>query len=241
MSEPDLIIIVPAFNEHDSLHRLKSEMDLFLSSAPMAVEVLFVDDGSTDDSLSVIREISNQDKRYSYISLPANMGLSAALKAGIDHSHSKWIGYMDADLQTSPSDFALFLPYLEDHELVTGYRHNRQDKFVKRMSSLIANSFRRSVLRDGVRDTGCPLKIIRRDIAVRIPFFKGMHRFIPALVQVLDGKVKEVPVNHYARLEGASKYHLSNRIIQPFLDTLAVYWIKKRIIKYGPVKEGRSA
>ncbi len=213
---------------------------MFIAGCKIPVGVLFVDDGSTDKSLELIRGICVESINYTYISLSENMGLSAAIKAGIDHADSKWIGYIDADLQTSPADFELLFPFINEYELVIGFRHQRKDKFVKRVSSRIANSFRRRVLDDGVRDTGCPLKIIKTDIARNIPFFKGMHRFIPALVQVLGGNVREVPVRHFPRLEGKSKYHLSNRIIHPFLDTLAVYWIKKRIINYHLSEEHKK-
>ncbi len=232
MSGVDLVIIVPVFNEQDSLMRFKSEMDAFIQVSDVSASILFVNDGSTDNSLPLIQHICSQNKHYAYISLSANMGLSAAIKAGIDHCSSKWIGYIDADLQTSPADFALMFPYINEFDLVIGHRHQRKDKAVKRISSLVANAFRRRVLKDGVHDTGCPLKIIKTEMARKLPFYKGMHRFIPALVQIQGGNVKEVPVRHFPRIEGKSKYHLSNRIIHPFIDTLAVYWIKKRTMNY---------
>ncbi len=232
MTNKDLTIIVPLFNEQDSLLRLKTELDKFITGCKMKTGVLFVNDGSTDNSLHIIKEICADDSNYQYISLSENMGLSAAIKAGIDHIQSKYTGYIDADLQTSPADFNLLIPFIEDYELVLGHRHERNDPFVKRMSSVIANAVRRAILKDGVKDTGCPLKIIKTETAKKIPFFKGMHRFIPALVQSLGGKVREVPVRHFPRLEGEAKYHLSNRIIQPLIDTFAVYWMKKRMINY---------
>lgn len=232
MAAFDLLVIVPVYNEQDSLTRLRAEMDLFLDACTLRAGVLFVDDGSSDASLERIRAICRENSRYGFVSLDRNMGLSAALKAGIDHCDSKWIGYIDADLQTSPSDFLQYFQHMEDFDLVTGHRHLRKDPFIKRMSSLVANAFRRAVLKDGVRDTGCPLKIIKGDMARRIPFFKGMHRFIPALVQSLGGTVREIPVRHFPRQEGMSKYRLSNRLIHPFLDTLAVYWMKKRTIRF---------
>jgi dolichol-phosphate mannosyltransferase len=233
MAAFELLVIIPVYNEQDSLFRLRSEMDLFLDACTLRAGVLFVDDGSVDESLARIRDICRENGRYGYISLERNMGLSGALKAGITHCDSKWIGYIDADLQTSPSDFLLYIPYLDDFDLVTGHRYLRRDPWVKRLSSVVANSFRRAVLKDGVRDTGCPLKIIKADMARSLPFFKGMHRFIPALVQTMGGRVKEIPVQHFSRQEGVSKYRLSNRLIHPFLDTLAVYWMKKRTIRFG--------
>ncbi len=232
MSVNDLIVIIPVYNEEDSLLRLKKEMGVFIESGSLNVGVLFVNDGSTDNSLQIIQDICNTDNRYQYISLCQNMGLSAAIKAGIDNIQSRYIGYIDADLQTSPSDFELLIPHIANNDLVMGYRHDRNDPFVKRISSTIANAVRRFILKDGIKDTGCPLKIIHTSTAKRIPFFKGMHRFLPALVQSLGGTVKEIPVRHFPRIEGQAKYHLSNMIIQPFIDTLAVYWMKKRMINY---------
>lgn len=237
MPASELTIVVPVYNEQDSLFRLKAETDKFLASNTLITNVLFVNDGSTDSSLEKIKKICQSDETYAYISLDQNRGLSTAIKAGIDHARSKWIGYLDADLQTSPSDFSLLLPYMHQYDLVIGYRHNRKDKFIKRVSSLIANSFRRRVLVDGVKDTGCPLKILKTDVARKIPFYTGMHRFIPALVQIQGGTVKEIPVRHFQRIEGQAKYHLGNRIIKPFLDTLAVYWIKKRNISYHIIEK----
>ena len=232
MTLPKLTIIVPVFNEQDSLLRLKTELDKFINTGKLAAGVLFVNDGSTDNSLRIIKKICTDDVNYQHISLSENMGLSAAMKAGINTIQTKYTGYIDADLQTSPADFDLLIPFIEDYELVLGHRHERNDPFVKRMSSVIANAVRRAILKDGVKDTGCPLKIIQTETAKKIPFFKGMHRFIPALVQSLGGKVREVPVRHFPRLEGEAKYHLSNRIIQPLIDTFAVCWMKKRMINY---------
>ncbi len=237
MSSSKLTIVVPVYNEQGSLLRLKTETDKFLASNTISASVLFVNDGSTDASLDLIKKVCQSDDRYTYISLDRNHGLSTAIKAGIDHTHSKWIGYLDADLQTSPSDFSLLLPYIHQYDLVLGHRHNRKDKFIKKVSSLIANSFRRRVLVDGVKDTGCPLKILKTAMARKIPFFTGMHRFIPALIQIQGGTVKEIPVRHFPRLEGQPKYHLGNRIIKPFMDTLAVYWIKKRNISYHIIEK----
>ncbi len=225
-------MIVPVYNEQDSLSRFKQEMDKFIDQSSIPVKVLFVDDGSSDNSLEYIQTICSDSDKYGYISFQQNMGLSTALKAGIDQADGEWIGYIDADLQTSPSDFLLFLPFIDEYDLVIGHRHLRKDPPVKKISSLIANAFRRAVLKDGVRDTGCPLKIMKASTSKQIPFFNGMHRFIPALVQTTGGRVREIPVQHFQRMEGSSKYKLLNRLIHPFLDTLAVYWIKKRTIRY---------
>ena len=129
-------------------------------------------------------------------------------------------------------DFNLLLQYADEYEMVTGVRAKRNDNFVKRASSRFANAFRRVFTHDGVSDTGCPLKVMRTDVARRLPMFTGMHRFLPALVQMAGGKVKQVEVRHYPRTAGRSKYHLFNRLLGPLGDCFAYRWMKKRYIDY---------
>lgn len=230
-------VIVPVFNEEESLTRLYSEMDKFLDCSPISTSVLFVNDGSLDRSQKIIEEIARQDMRYHFLQLHENRGLSTALKAGIDHSQSQWIGYIDADLQTSPLDFLKLLSFLPEFDLVTGIRAERKDSPVKKISSVVANHVRRMIIHDGIEDTGCPLKVGNGRMLKSIPFFHGMHRFLPALVQMAGGKVKQVPVKHYPRLEGTPKYHLSNRLIGPLFDTLAFRWMQHHYIHYEVDKE----
>ncbi|MEN6619424.1 MAG: glycosyltransferase [Rikenellaceae bacterium] len=228
-----LTIIVPTYNEEDNIYSLEKKLSEFLSQSPEFPScVLFVNDGSKDDSGNRIVEICGRQKDFYYISLAKNSGLSAAMKAGIDASFSEYVGYIDADLQTVPEDFKLLLPHVADYEMVMGIRANRKDSFVKGMSSKIANSFRRFMTKDGIEDTGCPLKILRTDYAKRIPFFTGMHRFLPALLQLQNGRIKQVPVRHFPRVAGQSKYNLRNRLVAPFLDCFAYRWMKKRYINY---------
>lgn len=227
-----LTVIVPVYNEEESLPRVFSKLSEFINLSTKSVNILFVNDGSTDNSLQLIEHICSKNGEYHFISLDKNQGLSTALKAGIDIIESPFIGYIDADLQTSPMDFNKLLDYCESYELVTGIRQDRQDSNTKVISSRIANKLRRWVTNDGVSDTGCPLKIIQKDSAKRIPFFKGMHRFLPALVLLQEGNVKEVPVSHFERIEGEAKYHLWNRLLGPFADLIAFSWIKRRYINY---------
>lgn len=228
-----LAIIVPVYNEEDSIYTLEEKLSEFLvQSHELSSCVLFVNDGSKDDSSNRIIEVCNRQKNFYYINLARNGGLSAALKAGIDASFSEYVGYIDADLQTTPEDFKLLLPYIVDYEMVMGVRINRKDSLVKGISSKIANSFRRFMTKDGIEDTGCPLKIIRTDYARRIPFFTGMHRFLPALIQLQNGRIKQVPVRHFPRMAGISKYNLRNRLVAPFIDCFAYRWMKKRYINY---------
>ena len=227
-----LTIVVPVYNEEGNILRLEKELGDFLKKAKVPSCVLFVNDGSKDNSERLLKEICARHTDFYYLGLARNGGLSAAMKAGIDNSDSEFVGYIDADLQTTPEDFNSLLDYIEDYEMVMGIRTGRKDSFVKNMSSKIANGFRRSMTHDGVEDTGCPLKILRTDYAKRIPFFTGMHRFLPALIQLQDGKVKQIPVRHFPRLAGNSKYNLRNRLVGPFKDCFAYRWMKKRYLNY---------
>lgn len=231
-SQYQLTVIVPVFNEEGNILRLEEELTHFLQIAKVPSCILFVDDGSKDNSARLIKGTCRRHADFFYLGLTRNSGLSAALKAGIDHTGSKYVGYIDADLQTSPEDFNLLLEYVENYELVMGIRSGRKDSFVKNISSRIANSVRRSMTHDGVADTGCPLKIMHTKNAKRIPFFTGMHRFLPALILLQNGKVKQIPVRHFKRMAGKSKYNLSNRLVGPLKDCFAYRWMKKRYINY---------
>lgn len=227
-----LTILVPAYNEEDNMDRLEEAFSRFLPQADIKSCVLFIDDGSTDGTLLRIKEICSRNKDFFYLALGTNGGLSAAMKAGIDATFSPYTGYIDADLQTSPEDFNLLIPHLKDYELVMGIRADRKDSGFKRLQSKIANGFRRSMTHDGAIDTGCPLKVMHTDYARRIPFFTGMHRFLPALIKLQNGRFKELPVRHFPRTAGVSKYHLFNRLVQPFADCFALRWMAKRYINY---------
>jgi len=237
-SECLLTIIVPLFNEEENLPRLAKELTDYLSQTSYNASVLFVNDGSTDNSAKLVEQYCEENLAFHFIHLKKNSGLSTALKAGIDQVETKYIGYIDADLQTSPYDFDLLMEYAVNYDLVTGIRTGRKDGMIKRTSSQIANTIRRFVTHDGVSDTGCPLKVFRTESARLIPFFKGMHRFLPALALLGGGKVKEVPVRHFKRIAGKSNYHLHNRLIGPATDLIAFIWIRKRYIRYQITSRG---
>ncbi len=232
-SEYQFTIIVPVFNEEDNMSALEERLSAFLPTCVRPACVLFVDDGSKDGSLRLIKEVCARHKDFFYIAVNHG-GLSAALKAGIDVTQSQFVGYMDADLQTAPEDFNLLLEHIDEYPMVTGVRVNRKDTAFKRIQSKIANGFRRMMTHDGMQDTGCPLKVMHTDYAKRVPLFNGMHRFLPALIQLqTDGKVMQVPVRHFPRTAGVSKYSMWNRLAGPFADCFAYRWMKKRYINYS--------
>lgn len=228
----DFTIIVPVYNEEDNAAALEERLAAYLPTAARKACVLFVNDGSKDDSGRRIAEICSRQPDMFYISFERNCGLSAAIKAGFDAAESPLVGYIDADLQTAPEDFNLLLPYAGDFELVMGIRANRKDTGFKRLQSKIANSFRRFMTGDDAVDTGCPLKVLHSDVARRIPMFTGMHRFLPALVGLQKGRVKQVAVRHFPRTAGVSKFSLRNRLIGPTMDCFAFRWMRPRWYNY---------
>ncbi len=228
-------ILSPVFNEEGNIARLASELDAFLKvSIEPSVCVLFVNDGSADASLELIKKECAQREHFYYLSLAKRSGLSGAIKAGFDYCCSEYVGYIDADLQTAPEDFNLLLPHISEYPLVMGIRANRKDSAWKNFQSKFANGFRKMFTHDGAIDTGCPLKILRTEYAKRIPMFTGMHRFFPALIQLQQGgKMMQIPVRHFPRTAGVSKYNVWNRLIGPMKDCFAYRWMKKRYINYS--------
>lgn len=226
-------VVIPVYNEEENIFVLEKKIRLFLQKSIFSTCVVLVNDGSTDNSLNLMKEVCERNDNFFYLSLERNGGLSAALKAGIDYTFSDYLGYIDADLQTDPDDFNLLLPHLDTYDMVIGIRVNRKDSFFKNLQSKIANGFRRMMTHDGVSDTGCPLKVMRTDAAKKMPLFNGMHRFLPALILLQNGRVKQIPVRHYPRVAGKSKYHLWNRLTGPFIDCFAYRWMKKRYINYS--------
>ncbi|WGD34064.1 glycosyltransferase family 2 protein [Olleya sp. YS] len=229
-------IVVPVYNEEDNLLRVEKELLAYTKIATKTTKVLFVNDGSKDNSQALIETICDRNEAFDYILFKDNRGLSAAIKAGFDYTKTELVGYIDSDLQTAPEDFNLLLEHIGEFDLVTGVRANRKDSFVKNMSSKIANGIRRAFTKDGMDDTGCPLKVIKTDYAKRIPMFKGLHRFLPAMILLQNGKIKQIPVQHFPRVAGEAKFGLWNRLLGPLLDCFAYLWMKKKYINYDVAK-----
>ena len=234
----EFTIIVPVFNEEDNLKRVEQELTSYIKIATKKTKILFVNDGSKDKSQQLIEEICANNSDFSFINFEKNCGLSAAIAAGFKYTETELVGYIDSDLQTAPEDFNLLLAEIENYDLVTGVRANRKDSFVKNMSSTIANGIRRSFTHDGMDDTGCPLKVIKTAYAKNIPMFKGLHRFLPAMILLQNGSIKQIPVQHFPRIAGVAKYGLWNRLLGPLLDCFAYVWMKKKYINYTIANKG---
>lgn len=238
MESPAVSVVVPVFNEEENISILQAEIESAL--AGIDHEIVFVDDGSTDRSTEEIQAGPN----VRLIRFEKNAGQSAALYAGIQAACGRVIVTLDADLQNDPADMPKLLGRIRDGaDLVCGYRLKRRDTLVKRLTSRIANAIRSRYTKDGVRDTGCTLKAMRRECAGALIPFKGMHRFIPALVKGAGFQIVEVPVNHRPRKFGQSKYGLGNRAVRATIDMLGVRWLLSRQLKYNVLdgnNEGKS-
>ena len=231
-----LTIIVPVFNEEENLGRVEEKLKEYVLRAKIDCQILLVNDGSKDNSEKLMIGICERNPEFNFISFQKNCGLSAAIKAGFDYSTTNLTGYIDSDLQTDPFDFDLLLDEIDNYELVTGYRHERKDSGIKNLSSHVANTVRNWFTHDGMDDTGCPLKIIRTDYAKRIPMFLGLHRFLPAMILLQGGRIKQVPIKHFPRIAGTPKFGLRNRLIKPLMDCFAYLWMKKNYINYNVSK-----
>ncbi len=231
---PELSIVVPLFNEEDNVPLLQDEIESALAGRDY--ELILVDDCSTDATRSRIRRAD----RVRTVEFAANAGQSAALYAGMRAARGAYIGLLDGDLQNDPADLVRLFDELarSGADLICGFRADRQDTWSKRVMGRVANAVRSRFLGDGVRDTGCTLKVMRRECAAALIPFKGMHRFIPALVKGAGFKVAEMPVGHRARRFGESKYGLGNRVFRATADMFGVRWLLSR--RFGDVAERKE-
>jgi dolichol-phosphate mannosyltransferase len=228
--------VIPVNNEEDNLVPLIGEIDTIIRQLQGSSEVIFIDDGSTDNSLNCL---INLKKKYPYIKViifDKNYGQSSGFDAGIQVATGELIITMDADLQNDPADTLKLLRYFPDYEVVIGTRVKRNDSIIKIISSCIGNSFRNFITKDSLRDVGCSLKIFKGDLIKKVHLYNGMHRFIPTLCRMYGARVKEVPVSHRPRSRGKSHYGIGNRALNGLMDTLAVRWILERKLHYKIIK-----
>jgi glycosyltransferase involved in cell wall biosynthesis len=222
-NSPFVSVIVPLFNEEESIGILQTELTAALKD--FNYEIIFVDDGSTDHTVDRIEPGTNMR----VIRFEKNAGQSAAIYAGLNEARGAIVVLIDGDLQNDPADIPKLLAEIaQGADLVCGYRTQRRDTVVKRLTSRIANAVRSRFTRDGVRDTGCTLKAMRRECVTVLVPFKGMHRFIPALVKGAGYRLVEIPVNHRPRRFGQSKYGLGNRALRATIDMFGVRWLLSR-------------
>ncbi len=225
-------IVIPLFNEQDNVSPLTEEIRAAMSGHPY--EIIFVDDKSTDSTLAAIPK--GDDIRV--IEFAKNTGQSGAMYAGIMAASGDRIALLDGDRQNDPADIPKLLAQLDSgFDLVCGYRQQRRDSFSKRVTSKVANFVRSRFTKDGVRDTGCTLKVMRTECREAFIPFYGMHRFIPALIKGMGYRITEMAVNHRPRTAGVSKYGFGNRAIKATLDMFAVRWLLSRQIQIRIARE----
>jgi glycosyltransferase involved in cell wall biosynthesis len=227
---PDISIIIPLYNEVDNIEPLG--YSIINAMQGKNYEVVFVDDGSTDGSTQKLREWCTQHTNFRAIHFRKNAGQTAAMDAGFRHAAGKYVVSMDADMQNDPADIPKLLEKLNTYDMVCGWRQKRNDPWIKRISSKVANYIRNKLSREDIKDTGCSLKAYRRECLDHIKLYNGMHRFLPTLFKMEGFTVTEIVVNHYPRKFGKSKYGISNRAFRAFVDLLVVRWMKKRKLNY---------
>lgn len=226
-------IVIPVYNEEDNLRPLFDELARAMRPLARPWEALFVDDGSTDNSLALLKELAAANPELRYVSFTKNRGQSAAFCAGFDQAANPIVVTIDADMQNDPADIPAMLALFDQgYGMAIGWRKKRQDTASKRYASKIANAIRNRITRESVRDTGCSLKVMRRDLLLRIPRFKGMHRYLPTLMKLEGASVAEMPVNHRERHKGVSKYGNWERAVAGVRDLLGVRWLQDRHFGY---------
>jgi glycosyltransferase involved in cell wall biosynthesis len=231
---PDLSVVLPVYNEEESLGPLCAELREVLEGSGFDWEVVFVDDGSRDRSAEIIRGLSEADPRVRLIRFKANAGETAALDAGFKAARGRWVVSMDADLQNDPRDIPRLVSHLDRWDAVTGWRARRGDGdgLVRRASSRVANRVRNLVTAEDIQDSGCTFRAFRRECLKDLVLYRGFHRFIPQLLRMRGYRVAEVPVAHRPRRFGRSKYGVMNRAAVAFADLLVVRWMQDRLLRY---------
>lgn len=231
-------VVFPVYNERDNLAPLLAEVEAALDGVEL--EIIAVDDRSTDESLQELRRLRADHERLRVVSLQQHAGQSAAFVAGVELARGDPVVLMDADGQNDPADVRALLDILDgdpECSAVVGYRVCRADSRWKRFQSRVANSVRNRLTGDRIRDTGCSLKVFRRAAFRSLVAFDGMHRFYPTLIRQAGGKVAEAPVSHRPRLSGHSKYGMWNRGLSALRDALGVRWLGKKALRYESREE----
>lgn len=235
-SRPWVSVVIPVKDERDNLTPLTEQILKVLGSqeesrtAPF--EIWYIDDGSTDGSGPLLDKLAAQHPEVHVLHFDRNYGQTSAFDAGFQQAQGALVVTMDADLQYDPADIPTLIPLAAQYDLVCGWRKDRHDSLVRKLSSRIAYMVRTSVTGDRIHDTGCSLKVFRRAVTERLHLFEGMHRFFPALARMHGFRVTEVPVRHFPRVHGRSKYGIRNRLFRGLYDLLAVRWMMGRALRY---------
>jgi len=228
----EISVVVPVYNEEGNLPVLIPALVEVLKNLGRSYEMIFVDDGSSDESRRILKEMASEHASLRILRFKENRGLSTALVAGMREARGEIIVTLDSDLQNDPADIPRLLEYLDCYDMATGWRQKREDKWLKKISSKIGNLVRNWVSGENIQDSACTLRAFKKECIQEIPVFNGMHRFLSTLVKMRGFGIIEVPVAHHPRRFGKSKYNIRNRMVRSFIDLLAVRWMKRRTIHY---------
>ena len=225
-------VVVPLKNEEENIQDLIEELKPIMQGLNEPWELICIDDGSSDNTLNILKALSVIHSELRTIVFDKNYGQSSAFDAGFKSAQGEFIITMDGDRQNDPADIPKLVAAASDVDLVCGSRVNRRDPWVKKITSKIANAVRSRVCHDSIQDTGCSLKVYRASAAKKVKMFNGMHRFLPALFLMEGFHIKEIPVNHRERVKGKTKYNFFNRSFNTISDMLAVRWMHQRHLRY---------
>ena len=228
----EISVVVPVYNEEGNLPVLIPALVEVLKNLGRSYEMIFVDDGSSDESRRILKEMASEHASLRILRFKENRGLSTALVAGMREARGEIIVTLDSDLQNDPADIPRLLEYLDRYDMATGWRQKREDKWLKKISSKIGNLVRNWVSGENIQDSACTLRAFKKECIQEIPVFNGMHRFLSTLVKMNGYRIIEVPVLHHSRKFGKSKYNIRNRALRSFIDLLGVRWMKGRRIQY---------
>jgi dolichol-phosphate mannosyltransferase len=228
----EISAVIPVFNEEENLPVLIPKLMKIFNQLSKVYEMIFVDDGSSDNSRKILREMAIQHPTLRVLGLKENRGLSTALLAGMREARGDILITLDSDLQNDPADIPRLLQCLDQYDMATGWRQKRDDPWLKRIASKIGNGVRNRLSGETIHDSACTLRVFKKECIRTVPIFNGMHRFFSTLVKMEGFRIIEVPVSHHPRRYGKSKYNIRNRMIRSFTDLLAVRWMKDRRVRY---------
>jgi len=227
-------VVAPAYNEAANLPELVREIVAVMGPLGRPWEIVVVDDGSTDDSLKVLAALMREVRPLRVIALERHAGQTAALDAGLRAARGRFIVTLDADRQNDPAEIPRLLHVVETDacDFINGWRAKRNDPWLRRISTKIANGVRNRLTQEDIHDSACGLKVFRRECIEHVKLFNGLHRFLPTLVRLEGFRVVEAPVSHRPRVAGRAKYGVWNRVFKALRDTFAIRWMQRRAIAY---------
>lgn len=232
MSQINYSVLIPLKDEEGNIRELIHELEPVMNNLNASWELLCVDDGSKDATRAILEELAQTRPYIRIIAFKRNFGQSSAFAAGFQLARGEYVITLDGDRQNDPQDIPKLLNEMIDCDMACGSRGKRKDSWWRRLLSRSGNSVRRWVCKDDIKDNNCSLKVYRASCLKRIKMYEGMHRFLPALFIMEGFVVKEIPVNHRERSTGKSKYNIWNRGINTVFDLFAVYWMRRRALKY---------